>query len=108
MNHLTLKCIFCFCVALSATSIPATLYWDINGATAGAGGASPSGIWDAATTANWSSSSAGTVATVVWTSGDSPQFSAGTDATGPFTVTVNGNVNVNTIRMEEAGTVTFA
>jgi hypothetical protein len=25
-----------------------TLYWDINGATAGAGGATPSGTWDAA------------------------------------------------------------
>ena len=43
-----------------------TLYWDIDGATPGAGGATPSGTWDAAT-ANWSSSLGGDVDTEAWT-----------------------------------------
>ena len=86
-----------------------TVYWDINGTTAGAGGASPSGTWSTSV-ANWNSSSAGTSATANWTTaaaGNNPQFSAGTDATGPFTVTISGSVNVNTIRLEEAGTPTI-
>lgn len=64
-------------------------YWDINGVTAGAGGATPSGTWDGAAT-NWSSSSAGDVATGAWTSGNGAVFSAGADATGVYAVTVSG------------------
>ena len=70
-------------------------YWDIDGLTPGAGGPTPSGTWSNAA-ANWSPSAAGDVATDVWVSGTGPGdgavgfFSAGSDATGSFTVTIDG------------------
>jgi autotransporter-associated beta strand protein len=66
-----------------------TLYWDVNGATTGSGGPSPSGTWDGVTP-NWNASSAGTGTTVDWVPGDIALFSAGTDATGNYTVTLSG------------------
>ncbi len=54
----------------------------------GAGGATPDGSWDSAT-ANWSTNSAGTTATQVWNPGDVAVFSAGSDATGAYTVTID-------------------
>src|SRR5262245_43596032 len=78
-----------FCLTLGATSAPAaTTYWDINGATAGAGGATPTGTWDTGTTANWTTDSTGASATTTWSANDSAFFSAGTDASGSFTVTI--------------------
>jgi autotransporter-associated beta strand protein len=62
-------------------------YWDINGATAGAGGTSPAGTWTSGSTF-WSNSPAGSVATAPWVSGRNAVFSAGSDATGSYTVTV--------------------
>ncbi|MDA8967127.1 autotransporter-associated beta strand repeat-containing protein [Akkermansiaceae bacterium] len=64
-------------------------HWDIDDATAGSGGATPSGTWDGATT-NWSSSVDGDVATGAWTAGNGAVFSAGTDATGSYAITVSG------------------
>jgi autotransporter-associated beta strand protein len=61
--------------------------WDINGATAGAGGANPSGTWDSGT-ANWSNSTTGVAATASWVGGRTAVFAAGSDATGDYTVTV--------------------
>ena len=66
----------------------ANYYWDINGATAGAGGATPSGTWENAT---WSTASAGNIATVNYAEGNFPRFAAGTDATGTYTITMNAN-----------------
>jgi autotransporter-associated beta strand protein len=63
-------------------------YWDLNGATAGAGGAGPSGTWDSSSF--WSASPAGTAATTSWVSGGKAVFAAGSDATGAYTVTVGG------------------
>ena len=88
-----------------------TLYWDINGATAGSSGNTlATGIWDQSTNSFWSTSSGGTTATQLWsaTAGDKiAVFSAGNNATGVFTVTVNGTVNnVAGITFEE-GTVTL-
>lgn len=68
-----------------------TVYWDRNGNTTGAGGASPSGTWvnnNSDPNRNWSTSSAGTAATARWDDGNYAVFSAGTDATGSYTVTV--------------------
>jgi hypothetical protein len=48
--------------ALVPPAAAATVYWDINGATPGAGGTTPTGTWNAANT-NWSSSAAGDVTT---------------------------------------------
>jgi fibronectin-binding autotransporter adhesin len=105
---------FVFAVALVAgfcgqVLAQSTFYWDTNGTTAGAGGPSPNGTWSTSV-ANWNSSSLGTSATSNWTTaaaGNNPQFSAGTDATSPYTVTVVGTVNVNTMRLDEGPTVTF-
>ncbi len=88
----------------AATLLPQTifagnLYWDINGATAGAGGPSPSGTWDTSST-DWTTSSAGTAVTTTWTDGNTAVFSAGTDATGSYTITLSGT--------QTPGAVTFA
>src|SRR6478752_10181263 len=64
-----------------------TVYFDTNGITGGSGNAN--GNWDAVT-ANWSTNSAGTIATAAWAAGNTAQFSAGTDFTGTRIVTVSG------------------
>ena len=75
-----------------------TLYWDTNGATSGASsGTTATGTWAQTTGADWSTSSAGTATTTTWSaaigSGSGiADFSAGTNATGAFTVTVSGTV----------------
>jgi autotransporter-associated beta strand protein len=85
------------------------LYWDIDGATAGAGGATPAGTWDNAT-ANWNLDPQGdgdTGGGTTWTAGGNAVFSAGTDASGAFTVTLSGTQTINSILFQE-GTVTLA
>ncbi len=83
-------------------------YWDINGTTAGAGGATPSGTWSTTgSNANWNFNSAGTGNTYNWNNGDNAIFSAGTDATGTFTATISGGVTAHNITVEE-GNVTIA
>jgi autotransporter-associated beta strand protein len=69
------------------------LYWDINSNTPGAGGASPSGAWDNLTpNFNNDAAGAGDVRGLTKNTGtlDTVVFSAGTDATGSFTVTATG------------------
>ena len=91
--------------ALVPPAAAATVYWDINGSTPGAGGTTPTGTWDAANT-NWSSSAAGDVDTAAWTAGDTGVFAAGTDATGAYTVTVSGAQDIGGLTFQE-GTVTL-
>ena len=81
-------------------------YWDLNGTTAGSGSATPTGTWDA-TAPNWNLASDGTGATAAWTPGQSAVFSAGADATGAYTVTVNGMQDIGGL-VFNAGTVTLA
>lgn len=90
------------------------LYWDTNGATSGAG-SSPAGTWSTASSdKNWTTNSAGTVTSVAWTNGNTAVFSAGTDATNSYTVTVSGNVSTSGITVQEGnptlsgGIVTFS
>ena len=96
------------CLGYANQASAQTLYWDINGTTAGAGGATPAGTWSTTGGSNkkWSTSSAGTVTTVNWTSGNDAVFSAGTDATGAYTVTVSGTQNVSSIKVQ-AGSPTL-
>jgi autotransporter-associated beta strand protein len=82
-----------------------TFNWDLNGATTGAG-TTPSGIWDT-TTSNWNTTSTGSGATTTFVSGGNARFSAGTDATGSYTVTVSGTQNVSGITVQD-GTPTFS
>lgn len=91
-------------LALQLVGLPAyagSLYWDTNGITAGAGGSSPGGTWGV--DSFWSTSSAGTVATGSWTSGEVARFSAGNDAAGSFTVGVSGTQTVGGLVFEEGG-----
>jgi len=67
------------------TPVTPLLYWDINGSEPGAGGEAPDGVWNAANT-NWSASAAGNTATAAWTDGSVASFSAGSDATGLYSV----------------------
>ena len=83
-------------------------FWDIN-ADAGAGGtgsATPSGVWDGAM-ANWNLASDGTGSTQAWLGGGyKAVFSAGTDATGAYIVTVSGTQSAAAISFED-GTPTL-
>ena len=83
-----------------------TVYWDIDGDTAGSGpNTTPAGTWDDATE-NWSSSADGDVATAAWTAGDTAVFAAGDDASGTYTVTVSGTIDISGLTFQE-GTVTL-
>ena len=81
-------------------------YWDINGATAGAGGAAPTGAWDPGSSF-WSASSAGSTTTAPWVAGGSAIFAAGSDAINPYTVTV-GDSNTITITNTFTGSANTA
>ncbi len=90
----------------------ATLYWDINGTNAGAaagGGSTAAGTWDTLTN-NWNTASTGLSATTTWVNGTTSAaiFSAGTNATGTYNVTLGNSaaISVNSITFEE-GTVTI-
>jgi autotransporter-associated beta strand protein len=93
--------------ALTIGVLPLTiLYWDMNGTTAGAGGATPAGTWNAANT-YWNAASDGTgTGTVVWAAGQRAVFAAGSDATGIYTVSVDGTHDISGLGFEE-GTVTL-
>lgn len=77
-----------------------TLYWDVNGSTAGAGGASPNGTWDSSTT-NWNNAAAGDGDALAWASGGAATFSAGSDATGTYTIAVSGTQSASQITFED-------
>lgn len=79
------------------------VYWDTNGATAGAGNPAD-GTWDATT--KWNSKSAGTDPTAAWTAGDVAVFAAGSDAVTPYTVTVSGTQDISGLIFQE-GTPTL-
>ena len=94
---------FAAVIALTTHALAqSTVYWDIDGSTPGAGGATPSGTWSG-TAANWSPSADGDAATAAWVSGTGAGdgnvafFSAGSDATGSFTVTLDGTSNASGI-----------
>src|SRR5438105_4709047 len=94
--------------AISTSTASGQLYWDRNGTTAGAA-ATPTGSWNLADT-NWNPSSLGTSATQAWASGNVAVFSAGTDGTAAYTVTVPAGVTIPGIAgiTLEEGTVTFS
>ena len=77
--------------------------WDLNDDLAGAGDASPSGTWNS--DALWNLAPNGTLVPIPWQAGGVATFSAGTDATGTYTVTVDGTQDIGGMVFEE-GTVT--
>ena len=66
----------------------------------------PSGTWGAVDTFSKRSSAGTNATTSNWTSGSIAVFSAGTDATGNFTITISGTQTASGITYEE-GTVTL-
>jgi len=80
----------------------AAAYWDLNGSTTGAGGTDgnkPAGIWN--TDSNWNAAFTGSGPLAAWTGGNKAAFSAGTNATGAFTVTVDGTRDIGGLVFEE-------
>lgn len=87
-------------VVLAQPVLSQSLYWDLNGSANGSGGPAPSGVWDA-TTPNWNLNSAGTGTLSPWNSGNTAVFSAGTDATGQYTLTLSGAQTASGLTFEE-------
>jgi fibronectin-binding autotransporter adhesin len=78
------------------------LYWDVNGAAAGAGGDYDddlNGTWG--TNSYWSTSASGEAATTGWTAGSTAVFSAGADGLGFNVVTLNGTQVADAIWAQE-------
>ena len=95
-----------FIFQVSNVTPPApVVYWDKDGVTPGAGGVAPVGTWGV--DAFWSSDATGATATVGWDANSDAVFSAGSDATGLFTVTVDGSQSVGGLKFED-GTVTLS
>ncbi|MES2596276.1 MAG: autotransporter-associated beta strand repeat-containing protein [Verrucomicrobiota bacterium] len=90
--------------ALTYAPVSAGLFWDSNGATAGAG-ATPVGTWG--TDAFWTTTGDGSGTPGAWVAGEDATFSAGLDATGPYAITVNGTQSVGGITFQE-GPVTLS
>ncbi len=82
----------------------ATLYWDTNGTTPGAGNPAD-GIWDTGTNANWTTDATGASATTTYATGSDVVFAAGNDM-ATATVTVSGTQKVTSITFQE-GNVTI-
>ncbi len=69
-----------------------TVYWDLNGASAGSGGPAPSGNWGG--NAAWNTAADGTAATVPWIPNSVASFAAGSDATGSYSISLTGTQQV--------------
>jgi autotransporter-associated beta strand protein len=84
-------------------------YWDLNGTAAGAsnGDGAPSGTWNTVDP-NWNTNGPGTSAVATWQY-QYPEaiFSAGSDATNAYTITMAEALSLSSVKVEE-GTVTFA
>ena len=80
------------------------VYWDTNGATAGAGSTAPSGNWSDST---WSAAANGDAATTAWVGGAEAVLSAGSDATSSYGITLTGTQSAASVTVEE-GDVTLS
>jgi autotransporter-associated beta strand protein len=61
-------------LAVAGAAPAQTLYWDLNGATPGLGGAGPASWTITAGNTNWSTNPAGNVPTIDWTNGNNAVF----------------------------------
>lgn len=80
----------------------AVLYWDVNGPAIGATddfSGSAEGTWGSGNT--WNSVVDGTGATTAWIPGAAAVFSAGDNAYGQFTVTINGTQTADFLSFED-------
>src|SRR5208337_2857362 len=99
-----------FSLIAPASARAATLYWDTNGGTAGAGD-TPNGTWG--TSSFWNNNSTGGSGTFVTTCGSadalyfvaSPGTSSGEN---PYTVTVSGNQSASGLVFQSSGAPTLS
>src|SRR5258707_15434755 len=109
MNHMK-HALFVVAVvaAFAASASGANVFWDpTNGTTAGTGSATPAATWGGS---QWGDS-AGTAAPAAWNNanGDTMVFSAGTDSTGAYTITVPAGTAITLAGItREEGTPTFS
>ena len=98
---------FAACGLIAAKAGAVTYYWDTNDITAGAG--SLGGSWqNNCSVFSTSSTGTTTVAKITTTSADDLIFSAGTDATGSYTITLgSSDQRANSMTFEEGSTITF-
>jgi len=89
---------------LTVAGVPSA-YWDLNDANSGAGGPEATGTWGTANT--WNAASDGTGTTAAWTPGQTAYFAAGTDASGTYTVTVDGTQDIGGLSFAQ-GDVTLS
>ncbi|MGC4013862.1 MAG: autotransporter-associated beta strand repeat-containing protein [Luteolibacter sp.] len=85
-------------IQLKDTYTGTLAYWDVNGTSAGAGGATPSGNW---TDPNWSASADGSGATSTWTAGVTAVFAAGTDATDTYSVALGSPQTADAVWLKQ-------
>jgi fibronectin-binding autotransporter adhesin len=89
-----------------ATAPAATLYWDLNGTTAGSG--NTGGTWDT-TALNWNTDVTGAAGGTLqaFATGDTVNFSAGSDGTGSLTFSVSGTIQAAAINFLQNGNKTI-
>jgi autotransporter-associated beta strand protein len=104
MNRIFKLIFLSMAVVVSGVAAQAVNYWwDVNGALDGSGGVSPSGNWDG-TAQNWNTDSTGLGGgsfSGTTTTNDNVVFSAGTDATGAYTITVSATQDVRSLTFED-------
>ena len=101
MRSLSLLVALAFVVLTAADALAQTKYWDVDVVSrAGAGGATPSGIWNTASNV-WNTDSTGLGLPGTWTPGGTAVFSAGSTATGAYTVAIIGTQSLNELIVEE-------
>jgi hypothetical protein len=116
IRRLATVCVWMVGIGLTSGLGAGVLYWDTNSTSKGS--STTTGTWidsgTSATAKSWTSDSAGRSATVVYVSGSDAVFSAGTNVTGAYTVTLNSTQNVSSILVEDGnptisgtGTVNF-
>ncbi len=96
-------------LCLVTASHAQTVYWDINSTTTGSSsGTTAAGTWSSSA-ANWNTMSTGGSGGTIsaWVDARDANFSAGTNATGSYTVTVSGTVGASSVTVGE-GTINFS
>ena len=94
----------------AANANAGTYYWDANGSTSGAAD-TPTGTWGASTF--WNSNSTGGSGTFITTSGSADNLNfiaapAANSGENPYTVTVSGSQNANSLVFQSAGAATLS
>lgn len=102
-RHFSLGAIASICLTLSIpTATAAPYYWDIDSDTPGAGGATPSSTWSSSGT-TWSTDATGATTTSGYTTlaTDDLIFSAGSDATGAYSISLTDAQNAGSLTFQE-------